>query len=326
MRISAVIHNALVAGIQKLSLAADVTYNPITAVIALGNFVSSLGLSESANSLDEIALAFFKELSDDSAAIDEAVIAFSKVIADSSEVTDELALLVIKGFADGTATADNAILNTGKSLSDAASTSEALVLATEKYLNDSAYATDDLDGEASTLDDQTLFFTKVRSEAAFVSEVFARVVQYHRSFTETPAAADTTANTVFKVLSDVVAATDVFDSELIINEAAVDAGGVSESLAVVLEKVLTETPVAADSIAAVVTKPLSDSGATSDQFAWLFSTARVDSGYIADNTLKLPIKSLSESGNVSDAGSYRGQGYSDFDYFAEDYVGYSGVF
>ena len=317
MRISTVVHNAIVAGVEKLGLTISIT---------LGNFITSLSASDAANSVDQIALQFFKSLSDDSAAVDEAVIAFNKTLAEAADVSDEAVLTFVKALADNATTSDNAILNTGKSLSDATSTSEALVLATEKYLNDSAYATDDLDGEASTLDDQTLFFTKVRSEAAFVSEVFTRVVQYHRSFVDTPAAADATANNVFKVLSDVVTVVDVFDAELIINEAAVDAGGVSESLAVVLEKVLTETPVAADSIAAVVTKPLSDSGTTSDQFTWLFSTARVDSSYIADNTLKLPIKSLSESGNVSDAGSYRGQGYSDFDYFAEDYVGYSGVF
>jgi hypothetical protein len=326
VKISAVIHNALIAGIQKLSLAADITYNPITAVIALGNYISSLKLSDAASSLDEIAFAFFKQLSDDSAAVDEAVIAFGKVIEDSSDVTDAAVLELLKAVADSAASADDVTLTVGKNVNDTAATSEALVFATEKYLSDIATATDDLDGEASTLDDQTLFFTKVRSEAAFVSEVFARVVQYFRSFDETPAAADSTARTVFKVLSDVVEAVDTLDAELIINESAVDAGGVSESLAVVLEKVLTETPAAVDSIAAVVTKPLADSGATSDQFTVLFSTARVDSGYIADNTLKLPIKSLSESGNVSDAGSYRGQGYSDFDYFAEDYVGYSGVF
>lgn len=326
MRISAVIHNALVAGIQKLGLAADVTYNPITAVIALGNYISSLKLSESATSLDEMALAFFKELSDDQAAIDEAVIAFSKVIADDSEVTDELALLLIKALAEIASTSDEVNFLVSKSLNDASSTSEALVLATEKYLYDNAYATDDLDGEASTLDEQTLFFNKVRSEAAFVSEVFARVVDYFRAFAETSTATDSTANTIFKVLSDVVQAADAIKAELIVTEYAVDAGGVSESLSVVIQKILTDTPVIADSITAGVTKPLDDSYTSSDKLALLFSITRVDSGYIGDNTLKLPIKSLSESGNVSDAGSYRGQGYSDFDYFAEDYVGYSGVF
>lgn len=37
-------------------------------------------------------------------------------------------------------------------------------------------------------------------------------------------------------------------------------------------------------------------------------------------------KNITESPGVTDAGNARGQGYSDFDYFAEDYVGYSWTF
>lgn len=317
MRISTVIHDALIAGVEKLSIQATIT---------LGQFISQLVVTDNSTTLDELAKVFFKSLSDDSAAVDEAVIAFGKVISDSSGVNEQTVLYFAKSLSDSSSTSDDTTLSVGKELADSTETAEALTFALDKYLYDTVYGTDDLDGESTVEDDQEIHFHKVRSEAAFVSEVFERVVHYQRSYSDTSGATDVIANKVFKVLSDVVTATELLGSELIINESAVDSSGVSETLTAVLAKVLREEPVASETVAVEIVKPLADTTTGSEVIALSFSTARADSSTIGDNTLKLPIKSLSDSGNASDAGSYRGQGYSDFDYFLEDYVGYSGVF
>jgi len=47
---------------------------------------------------------------------------------------------------------------------------------------------------------------------------------------------------------------------------------------------------------------------------------------VTESHVKLAQKVASDSASTSDSGSYRGQGYCAFDYFAEDYVGFSGTF
>jgi len=65
-----------------------------------------------------------------------------------------------------------------------------------------------------------------------------------------------------------------------------------------------------DAITKTVTKPFADSVSTSDSFSRTVDYNR----------------SFSDSVSTSSSGSLRSQGYCDFTYFAEDYVGYSRTF
>ena len=326
MKISAVVHNALVAGLEQLKLKAGLDFNPIKSAIELGTFIQSLGLTDSANTLEELSLAYFKSLSDDSSAVDSANLAFLKSITDSGYASEDVVFTFIKSLADSFGTTDDATLYPTKGVSDASATADSITAVVDKYLTDSVFGTDDLDGEASTEDDQEIHFHKVRAEAAFIGDVFSRVVQYYRSFSDASVTNDATANTVFKVLADVVTTSDSLGAELIVNEYAVDTSGVSEILYLILTKVLNEAPLAHEELSLYASKSSVDTYTALDATALLLAVVKSDSGATSDNTVKLTIKSLSDSGDASDAGSYRGQGYSDFDYFAEDYVGYSGVF
>jgi hypothetical protein len=46
----------------------------------------------------------------------------------------------------------------------------------------------------------------------------------------------------------------------------------------------------------------------------------------SDSVIKSPNKILSDATAASDSGSFRGQGYCDFTYFDDDYVGYKVTF
>ena len=57
-----------------------------------------------------------------------------------------------------------------------------------------------------------------------------------------------------------------------------------------------------------------------------FTKVRTEIAVVAESALKLAGKVASDSASATESGSYRGQGYCSFDYFAEDYVGFSGTF
>ena len=57
-----------------------------------------------------------------------------------------------------------------------------------------------------------------------------------------------------------------------------------------------------------------------------FSKVTSDISHVSESAVKLTSKTLTDSGVMSDSGTFRGQGYCDFDYFADDYVGFSGTF
>jgi hypothetical protein len=95
-----------------------------------------------------------------------------------------------------------------------------------------------------------------------------------------------------------------------------------------------------------ITKPTSDSGTASDTFAKTvvyirdftespstsdsdtitFGAVKSDDGAFTDSDVKSMSKSLTESPSAASSGSLRSQGYCDFTYFAEDYVGASRTF
>jgi hypothetical protein len=94
--------------------------------------------------------------------------------SDNFVASDLLVLNPVKGAADNTALADDKRLDV------------------EKVIFDNIYHTDDVGGEASADDDQTIQFIKVRSELAFATELLARTAAYQRQFTESLAASDLT--------------------------------------------------------------------------------------------------------------------------------------
>ena len=165
------------------------------------------------------------------------------------------------------------------------------------YVKDGARPSDEMvfelfrylaDGEASILDDQELQFVKQRTDTAFIGDSIYIQRVYIRDFFHTAAAADDALFSVGKTLSDT--------------------SGMSDSKNVLTGKHIYDIPVAAETL------------------AFAFSSARADSALLGDVNEVAFNKTLLELTSTADAGSLRSQGYADFTYFGEDFVGVSRTF
>ena len=178
----------------------------------------------------------------------------------------------------------------GKRFSDGNSVSDAFERQVDfsRAFNDSVFFTDDVDGAASILDDQEMQFFKFTNDAAFVGEEINIVTGFNRDFADSAGTTDNTSRFTSKVLTN--------------------AFGVTDNKNVLTSKHIYDIPV------------------VSDVLAKSTISARSDSALLGDaNTFALN-KLLQDLTSTADAGSLRNQGYADFTFFEEDYVGASRTF
>ncbi len=69
-------------------------------------------------------------------------------------------------------------------------------------MTDILSVTDDVDGEASVLDDQEMQFVKQRTDSAIMSDVIEFIISAVRNFQETPSVADALAKATARSQSD----------------------------------------------------------------------------------------------------------------------------
>jgi hypothetical protein len=250
-------------------------------------------LSEAPGASDNDTLAITKPLSDNGAVAESASLQPTKAFSDSAGLQDDDTLDVTKVAGDDTAYDYCDISYFGEDYVEGARierifVAEDNVFDITKLLTDQAVATDDLDGEATAEDDQEIQFVKTRTDLASITDVFDRVVVFVRDFSEAPAANDDQSLTIGKGLSESPSATESHTKAVGFNKA--DAGTVSD--------------------------------------ADVLSTGKNlgDNGGIIDSQVVQFTKASSDSGVASDSGNLRSQGYCDFTYFAEDYVGASRTF
>jgi hypothetical protein len=235
------------------------TAKPIAEIIASAGdqaflFAKKFPLDQ-VTALDDIAtIASAKALTDQPISTDNDIIAFAKALVEHGYISEAIDTLNVgKVFADVSAASD--VINT---------------FGLGKNLGDTVGFTDDVDGTASTLDDQEMQFHKTRTHVASVSEVFERQVDYTRAFTNS-------SNT-------------------------------SDSTNMVTGKHIYDIPVASETLAKSLAR------------------LRSDSALLGDATVVTAGKVLLDLTSSTDTGSLRSQGYSDFTYFAEDFVGASTTF
>jgi len=338
------------SAIKTLGISYKAKLLPILMAIELGYFITEIDIEGNAfvhdgtGVEDGFIYAFLKGLSDDPALVDDAVFAFNKVINDSPSVThtevfdfyknianeaanvaeahslnlgkvipdsptavDVYTYAATKAFTEAPSMVDSFDYTTGKAftespaltdaivnaffknLADAAGTTDAAVFDRNKILSDSVNATDDIDGAASTNDDQEMQFVKNTSETPSVSDVLSILGHYARSFTESPAITDS----------------DTIETGKNVTENP----SISETHHYNFDKLLGDTPAINDAFALQVTlNPFSEAPG------------------VTDTPSVVPNKIVLETPSLTDAGSLRSQGYCDFTFFEEDYVGASRTF
>lgn len=133
-------------------------------------------------------------------------------------------------------------------------------------------------------------------------------------------------------ISDSISFTEVFLATLIYVRNFTDTASVSDQTTVSFSKSLADSAALTDALQYTFSKFLSDGVAINDSFAatdgLLYSFSKYISNvvFVQDSTVLFPSKVISDMIQVQDAGSLRSQGYCDFSYFAEDYVGASRTF
>lgn len=174
-----------------------------------------------------------------------------------------------------------------------------------------------------------------------------------RFFTEALGLSDTPAKSVNKPLSDSQAVTDLAsmgtgkpvsdastasDDALIgIGKAASDSGALADQIdTLAIGKILADSSSVSESQsmgfhkfiaeAAGVTDDLDGEATADDDQEMTFVKVRSNLATVTDIFVSGSGKGLSDTIGSSDSGSMRGQGYCSFDYFAEDYVGYTQSF
>ncbi len=247
-------------------------------------------LAEAAGAIDRHAIAVHKPLGDQIATIEDLARVFLKKVADdNTALSDQIDTKAVgKVVSDPIGVSDLAKASMDKGIVDAAGVTDQAAAYLVKHLYDTVTFTDDLDGSASILDDQEITFFKVLGDVSGVSDLFERVVSYVRRFEDSAALTDQTALAVGKSISE---GASVFDASMaFLDKRVADAAGVSDSKALSLAK-------------------------TASDAAGLSDTKQVHVG-----------KGTQDAAGVGDSGSLRMQGYCEFSYFAEDYVGESRTF
>jgi len=227
--------------------------------------------------------------SSNSTALEEALLHFFKNKTDDFAVAEALASDFYKALTDTTGFTDAQVFEFFKALEENPTFGDSSASFLSKVLQSSISVTDDVDGAASILDDQEMLFFKAITQPATASDVFYRLVAYFRAFSEATA------------ISDV---------------ATVDFSAPRADAAAVSQQHYFD-----------ILRGIADTSGIAEQAAKAFSPAPfIDAFSIADSSFNTPGLSKSDSALFSDTGSLRSQGYCDFTYFAEDYVGASRTF
>lgn len=133
-------------------------------------------------------------------------------------------------------------------------------------------------------------------------------------------------------ISDSISFTEAFVAVLTYVRSFSDSVSLSDQTTVSFSKSLTDSQTLTDALRYTFSKYLADGVAINDSFAatdgLLYTFAKYTSNVVfaQDAAVLYPSKVISDMISVQDAGSLRSQGYCDFSYFAEDYVGASRTF
>ena len=262
--------------------------NPSVSETQVFDFYKSL--ANSAVATDVYAAHLRRSITEPPVAVDIYTYAFNKVTADGAVATESDFKAVAKVLAENPTLADTNVLSFFKNLTEIPNFTDTInTLALTKLLADTVGVTDDLDAAASILDDQEMQFVKNTTNIATVAESFARVVAFLRSFSETPGLTDVNTLGIGKTISE--------------NPAFSDTNYVN------FGKLLSEQPNITDLLALQVTlSPFTETPG------------------VTDSADVVPNKVFTELPSLTDAGSLRSQGYCDFTFFAEDFVGASRTF
>ena len=276
----------------------------INAIVAFKKAVAEIGFKKAVATIklgDFLIFRFFFETLGLSDAQAKAV---GKSLADSQAVTDLTTTGVGKGVSDNSGTVDAATLGFGTAQSDSGATSDQIdTFAIGKLILDTPSV-----GESIFIETA---FNRAYTDVFYAGESIS--VGSGKVFADSFGATDEESLQFIKALADASGATD--ETLLNPNKVASDSSGTTDNQNMDFHKFIDEVT--------GVTDDLDGEATTEDDQEMTFTKVRSDLATIVDLFTYSSTRGLSDTIGSSDSGSIRGQGYCAFDYFAEDYVGYS---
>jgi hypothetical protein len=302
-------------------------------------------LRENVASAQDTAFIFAKKVSDDDAGVGDAInsLGVSKLFAHAGLVSETTTHQI-----------DKAVFDFGGASDDT------YRFDFTKVITDPVCCPDDVAASAVVGSETTTSFMKNVVQTAQVSDLFVRTVDYARSPTDAAALGEAHAFSLERLLADTAALVDA--PFRVFGKASADTAGASENVASNFGKANVDSAAPTDAHAFGLQKPVADIAATTDTETRLFGKTNADTSnlvdfaqlgftrVLGDESLTLDshtvfslkqrsdvamigdlrynevLKLRSNLASTTDAGSLRSQGFADFTYFAEDYVGASRTF
>lgn len=245
-----------------------------------------------------------------------------KLLRDSSVVLDDAVLSFGKALASSTlGTSDTQTLEFGKGLSDSVSFTEVFTA--------------------------LIIFVREFADTADVTDSAA--ITAIKTFGDSTGTQDSYVLTLNKLINDGVAMNDSFDatdgSQFAFTKSVMNMAFIAEELAKTLERPFADAVEPTEAHTYTLGKLLAHSVSTQEALAFDVALGKADTASVADQPFKeftrapfshaataedtfslQPGKHLTDNIDTGDTGSLRSQGYADFSYFAEDYVGDSRTF
>lgn len=272
--LSSALHNqakAVVAAVEKAAagfdfpvIRAETIVDYITAAAVIGDFMPIAWLYDDAQAVDQAVLNLFKSITDDAFVAETATLAVVKSLVDQGVITDLAQLSVARPASDQFSASDLILVEPTKGFFEGFSFADTHRFDTTKALFDALNITDDVDGEASILDDQEIQFFKHTSDAAAVSDSLVRQLNFVRFFSETPAVSEVLARSFSKSLSDTAVPADVLAKTYQAPKA--DSLILSDTFSrlVAFSRAFTEQPVLADALSKSLTRAVADVSSATD--------------------------------------------------------------
>ena len=199
---------------KGLSDSVSVTESITVTLVILRDFFETVTATDAVQSID-----MAKALTDTATATEAAQKDFSKALTDQATLTDAAALLMSKPLADSVTPSDDSYWSYVKALSDAVDAADAIAsFDISKSLLDSISAT-----EAKAID-----LSKPLSDSVSPTDLFARVVTFNRTFTDTAVVTEALNHAFSKSLQD--SATPSESAAIAFTKAATDSVTVTDSI------------------------------------------------------------------------------------------------
>ena len=279
----------------------------IKAAIAFKKAVADIGFKKAVATINFGDFLIFRFFADALGLSDVQAKSVGKSIVDSQAVTDLTTMGTGKTESDSSSTADSAVFGIGKSHSDAGSLADQIdTLGIGKLLQDSSSV-------AESIDIQTAF-NRSHTDAFTAAEAIS--LEPGKIFADASAFTDDESVAFGKSLADATVMTDlaVFSPSKILSDSSL----VAEDQVMDFHKFIDEVT--------GVTDDLDGEATADDDQEMTFVKVRSDLTTLVDIFAYSSTRGISDTMGASDSGSMRGQSYCSFDYFAEDYVGYTQSF